>query len=108
MDLLKLMEKLKEDVGAINPAVALRVDMALDFLDKLLAEARAEERARISFQLGLVAGEGYKGWKDLEGECETILLEAQTSDEVRDRLIDLVAESKSFSFSDRSAIPNGA
>lgn len=72
----------------------------LDLLDRTLEEARADEREQISFQLGLVAGEGYRGWRELQDACEQVLLRSKTLEEIRDRLVGLVAESKAVRFSE--------
>lgn len=65
-----------------------------------LEAARADERAMISYQLGLVAGEGYKLHRALQDSCEDILLTSQTPEEVRDALIETVTQSKAFKFSE--------
>lgn len=107
MDLLKLLERERTDPPRTSAEHELRQDVILDFLDRLLDEVRAEERARISFQLGLVAGEGYKLFNDTLSALERLMdvTFAPNPGVPKAHLRKLIEDARSFSFSESSAKP---
>lgn len=90
--LLVLIEGFKSR-GALTEAAT---DALLDCVDETLAAARDEERSLMAFNLGLVAGEGYKQLHELQEWIRALLdnWSANTKGGLFDELAEILAASK--------------